>query len=216
MNPLSRLIAVFLFFAPLSPALAQAYNPVIDVLHYDFSLQLNDDNNSILGSAAVTVQFRENAQECSLDLTEKNSAGKGMTVLSVKENGQPVRFSQDSQHLILHTAAKTGGEHTYTIRYEGIPADGLIISNNKYGHRGFFGDNWPNRAHNWLPCIDHPSDKATLDFRITAPDHYRVVANGALQEEKDLPGHLRLTHWKELKPLSPKIMVIGVAGFAID
>lgn len=216
MNPLSRLIAIFLFFNPLSHALAQAYNPVIDVLHYDFSLRLNDDNNSILGSAAITIQFKENAPECALDLTEKNSTGKGIAVLSVKENDHPIRFSQDSQHLIIHATAKAGDRHTYTIRYEGIPADGLIISNNKYGHRGFFGDNWPNRAHNWLPCIDHPSDKATVDFRITAPDHYRVVANGALQEEKDLPGHLRLTHWKESEPLSPKIMVIGVADFAID
>jgi aminopeptidase N len=216
MNQLSRLVAAFLLFAPLSPARAQVYNPVIDVQHYDFSLTLNDSTNNIRGEAAIAVQFKEDAREFALDLTEKNSAGKGMTVLSVKEGSQKVRFSQDSQHVVLHTGGKAGARHTYTIRYEGIPADGLIIANNKYGHRGFFGDNWPNRAHNWLPCIDHPSDKATVDFRITAPDHYQVVANGALQEEKSLSDHLKLTHWKESVPLSPKIMVIGVAGFAID
>lgn len=215
MHPISRLVAFFLFFLSFSPAVAQLYNPLIDVQHYDFSLALNDDNNSIRGTAVITVLFRETTPQFKLDLTEKNGTGKGMTVLSVSEP-LPVSFSQDSTHLLLQTGGTAGTRHTYTIRYEGIPADGLVISNNRYGHRGFFGDNWPNRAHNWLPCVDDPSDKATLDWRITAPDHYQVVANGALQEEKSLPNHQKLTHWKEAQPLSPKIMVIGVAEFAID
>jgi aminopeptidase N len=195
---------------------SQAYNPSIDVQHYDFSLEVSDSNNSIRGQAAVTVLFKENAPGFSLDLTRKNEEGKGMTVNTVTEKGKGIRFSQNNTRLLLHTTVKTGESHTYTIVYEGQPADGLIISNNKFGSRGFFGDNWPDRAHNWLPCVDHPSDKATLDFRIIAPDHYTVVANGALQEEKNLPGHKKLTHWNESAPLSPKVMVIGVADFAVD
>ncbi len=209
-----------LFFAVLllssSRLLAQSYNPAIDVQHYDFSLDLTDSNNTIHGDAVITLQFKEPVTEFPLDLTARNSAGKGMTVTAVKEGAKNIRFTQNEQQLILHTAGAPGADHTYTIRYNGIPADGLIISNNKFDRRGFFGDNWPNRAHNWLPCVDHPSDKATVEFRITAPDHYTVVANGALQEEKPLPHHLKLTHWKESSPLSPKIMVIGVADFAVD
>jgi aminopeptidase N len=216
MHPFSRLTVLFLFFLPLTHSSAQLYNPVIDVQHYDFSLALNDDSNSIRGTAVITVLFRTGAPQFLLDLTARNSTGKGMTVLSVSENNQPVPFSQDSSHLTLQTPATNGSQHRYTIRYEGIPADGLKIGENKYKHRGFFGDNWPNRAHNWLPCVDDPSDKATLDWRITAPDHYQVVANGALQEERALPNHLKLTHWKESAPLSPKVMVISVAGFAVD
>jgi aminopeptidase N len=214
--PLSLLTAFFIFFAPFPHALAQVYNPVIDVQHYDFSLRLNDENNIIRGDAAITVEFRADARQFELDLKGKNATGKGMTVLSVKEGGQPIQYTQDSDHLVLLAGGKTGDQHTYSVSYEGIPAGGLVISKNKFGHRGFFGDNWPNRAHNWLPCVDHPSDKATLDWHITAPDHYQVVANGALQEETPLPGHLKRTHWKESAPLSPKIMVIGVADFAID
>jgi aminopeptidase N len=217
MHRSSRLLfTMIIVIVAISTAPAQVYNPVIDVRHYDFSIALNDDNNSIRGTAIVTLSFSQPAAQFALDLTAKNAAGKGMTVLSVSEDRRPVTFTQDSTHLILQTGGSPGSQHSYTIRYEGIPADGLIISNNKFGKRGFFGDNWPNRAHNWLPCVDHPSDKATLDFRITAPDHYKVVANGALQEEKDLPNHFRLTHWKESVPLAPKIMVIGVADFAVD
>ncbi len=197
-------------------ALGQIYNPRIDVEHYTFALQVNDESNVIKGNATVSVLFKENAPTFSLDLVRKNEEGKGMTVTEVKEGARPLRFSQNSETLIIFSAAKTGSRHSYTIVYTGIPRDGLIISNNKFGKRGFFGDNWPNRAHNWLPCVDHPSDKATVDFEITAPDHYKVVANGSLQEEKALPGHLQLTRWKEAVPLSPKVMVVGIAEFAVD
>ena len=72
-----------------------------------------------------------------------------------------------------------------------VPADGLIIDTNKFAHRTFFADNWPNRAHNWIPCNDHPADKASVEFIVTAPDHYQVIANGILNEETNLPNHLK-------------------------
>ncbi|HEY1212321.1 MAG TPA: hypothetical protein VGE93_01690, partial [Bryobacteraceae bacterium] len=180
-----------------------AQNKTIDVRHYDFQLQLNDSNNLIHGVATVTLEFKENAPQFHLDLTKKNAEGKGMTVTKVSENNTPVKFTQESERLVIHSAGTNGSEHTYSIFYEGIPADGLIISNNKFGRRGFFGDNWPNRAHNWLPCVDHPSDKATVSFDITAPDHYTVVANGALKNEQALENHRKLTQWVESQPLSP-------------
>jgi len=195
---------------------AQPYNNTIDVQHYDFSLDLNDSNNVIRGQAAVTVLFRSDAAGFQLDLARKNEAGKGMVVNKISENGGGIRFTQNTGELLFHVSARAGETHTYTIFYEGIPADGLIISRNKFGNRGFFGDNWPNRAHNWLPCVDHPSDKATLDWRITAPQHYTVVANGALKEETMVADSRKLTHWQESVPLAPKVMMIGVSDFAVD
>jgi len=208
------LLAVLLLSG--SRLLAQSYNPAIDVQHYDFLLNLNDSNNVIHGVASVNLEFSKAVDQFALDLTQRSAGGKGMTVTSVSENGNKLSFTQDSEHLFIHTHGAPGHKHTYIIVYSGIPADGLIISNNKFGKRGFFGDNWPNRAHNWLPCVDDPSDKATLDFRIVAPDHYTVVANGALEKETALSGHRKMTIWKESEPLAPKIMVIGVADFAVD
>ena len=57
-------------------------------------------------------------------------------------------------------------------------------SPNAHGDRGIFSDNWPNLAHQWLPIIDHPYDKATSEFIITAPSKYQVAANGLLQEDR--------------------------------
>ncbi|WP_459062826.1 M1 family metallopeptidase [Flavitalea flava] len=196
------------------------YVQPVDVQHYGFSLHLNDSNNRIRGVATINLQFTKETRHFSLDLAGPNNAGKGMRVRGVREKGRVLHFSQGSRVLIIYPDParpnRSGSTHTYTIAYDGIPADGLIISNNKFGHRGFFGDNWPDRAHNWLPCIDHPSDKATVDFTVTAPDHYQVVSNGLKEKETLLPGHFKTTRWKERVPLPTKVMVIGVADFAVD
>ena len=94
------------------------------------------------------------------------------------------------------------------------PADGLTIGTNRHGDRTFFADNWPNRAHHWLPVVDHPSDKALVSFAVTAPAHYQVVATGAFVEAVDLDGGRRRTEWRSRAPVATKVMAIGVARFA--
>ncbi|SDQ01531.1 Peptidase family M1 [Mucilaginibacter sp. OK268] len=195
---------------------AQIPGAIIDVQHYNFALQLNDIDNNIKGQATVDVKFLKNTSTFNLDLVKKNTEGKGMLVSSVTEKGKKLKFTQDSATVKIYTNAKTSSLHSYKISYTGVPADGLIISTNNFGHRTFFGDNWPNRAHNWLPCVDVPADKASVDFVVTAPDHYQVISNGLKIKEQQLPNHLKLTHWHEAVVLPTKVMVIGVAAFAID
>jgi aminopeptidase N len=191
-------------------------NPALDVQHYRFAIELNDSNNIIKGEAQITIKFLQDVNEVKLDLIQKRSDGKGMVVMNVKENENGASFSQDSQHIVINAAAKKGEAHVYSIIYEGEPADGLIISKNKFGRRTFFSDNWPNRAHNWLPCNDHPSDKASVEFIVTAPDHYQVISNGLKIEETNLQNHLKLTHWKEDVLLPVKILALGIADFAMN
>ena len=78
-----------------------------------------------------------------------------------------------------------------------------------------FSENWPNHARQWLPMIDHPYDKATGEFIVTAPAHYQVVANGLLVEELDLPDGVRRTHWKQSVPIASWLYALGVARFAV-
>jgi len=210
----SRYLLICLLFC--FSAKAQTGFPNIDVQHYRFAIQLNDANDTIKGQAKVRVKFLKDVNSFQLNLVKTNREGKGMLVSGVTEGDKQLAFSQDSDVVNISAAAKSKSTHSYTIIYRGVPADGLIISKNEFGHRTFFGDNWANRAHNWLPCADYPADKAQVDFIVTAPDHYQVVANGLKIEETVLPNHLKLTHWKETAQLPTKVMVIGVAEFAID
>jgi len=188
----------------------------IDVQQYKFSIQLNDQNDEIKGQAEIKVNFLKSDAAFTLDLINKDANGIGMTVLSVKENNQLLKFRQDSSKVWITPKTKTAGVYTFIISYAGTPSNGLVIAKNMYGKRTFFGDNWPNRAKYWLPCNDHPSDKAPVEFIVTAPDHYQVIANGLKIKESALPNHLKITHWREEVSLPTKVMVIGVADFAIE
>ncbi|MEO9022886.1 MAG: M1 family metallopeptidase [Ginsengibacter sp.] len=212
---LKRCLSTFVGVVSVSFLFAQMPSNGLDVKHYLFSITLNDSNNVIQGEATITTAFIKEEDHVLFDLVNRNNEGKGMMVKSVKKMGIAVNFIQDSQHLIIDDKGTPAKENTYMISYEGVPADGLIISNTKYGQRSFFADNWPNRAHNWIPCNDHLSDKATVEFMVTAPDRYQVVSNGRLVEETSLPGNLKFTYWKEEVPLPPKVMVIGVTAFAM-
>jgi len=211
-----RLFYTFFLLLLVSSAKAQTIFPNIDVQHYTFAITLNDNDNRISGKATIEIKFLSDVAQFKLNLVKKNNSGKGMLVTEITEGNKKLKFSQDDDVVSIISAAKKLSKHSYTISYSGVPADGLIISQNKFGHRTFFGDNWPNRAHNWLPCADYPSDKASVDFIVTAPDHYQVVANGVKVLETTMPNHTKLTHWTESAPLAPKVMVIGVADFAIQ
>lgn len=193
----------------------------IDVLHYRFHIALNDQNDTIYGAAHIRLVVNKKTPEIALDLTAKKPGGKGMLITALVENEKNVypgpSFRHTGEKILINAAAcKAGDTVTFTVNYKGIPDDGLIISKNKYGHRTFFADNWPDRGHHWLPCHDHPADKASVEFIVTAPDHYQVVANGIRVEETNDGNGFRTTKYREDVPLPPKIMVIGVADFAVN
>jgi aminopeptidase N len=190
-------------------------NEAVDIKRYIFRLELNDTTNRIAGQATVKFVVKKALRDIELDLIEE-SQHTGMQVDEVRMNNRQLIYNHRSGRLkILFPAElQAGQEAEVTIRYAGIPADGLIISKNRYGERTFFADNWPDRARHWLPCIDHPYDKSAVEFIVIAPLHYQVVANGIRVEESYLSPNQKLTHWREEVDLPTKVMVIGVARFA--
>lgn len=188
----------------------------LDILHYRFEIQLNDSSNKINGITHAKIKFKKDLNQFELDLIKQDESGKGMKVLAVVENGRPVAFEHKVNKLAIKHKANKGDLIIFTIVYEGIPKTGLIIAKNKYGDRTFFGDNYPDRGQNWLPIVDHPSDKATVEWVVTAPSHYQVIGNGKLVERSYINENLTLTNWKTDVELPTKVMVIGAARFAIQ
>jgi aminopeptidase N len=192
----------------------------VDIRNYIFKVELTDDASLISAEAEIDVLFRaEGIAELFLDLIGRSADGKtGMTVSAVKAENQVLAFKHANNRLQINlgTVSKGGERRRILVVYSGVPADGLVIGPNKNGERVFFGDNFPDRCRHWLPTIDHPYDKATCDFVITAPEAYQVVANGSLVETTSLPGNRRLTHYRESVPIATYCMVIGVARFAVE
>ncbi len=188
----------------------------IDVLHYVFKLDLADDSDVIAGEATVEVHFvADGTTSLSLDLASPSS-DKGMNVVRVTSSGKPCPHTHKESRLrlSLESAPKAGERRSFTVSYRGVPRAGLRIGKNRHGERTFFSDNWPDNARQWLPTVDHPYDKATSEFVVTAPARYQVISNGLLQEERDLGNGRRLTHWKQSVPIASWLNAIGVAEFA--
>lgn len=197
-----------------SSMFASAQPSSIDVQHYQFQITLTDASDTIEGITTLYIKFLKPTEEFNIDL--KNIVrGKGMKVSHITGT-KNFTHANDKINIVPDRKQNAGDSAQFTISYKGIPADGLIISKNKYGKRTFFSDNWPNRAHNWLPCVDDVADKASVEFEITAPVHYQVVSNGMQTEETNLPSKMKLTKWNEVIPLPTKVMVIGVAEFAVQ
>jgi aminopeptidase N len=212
---LLNLVILFLFLPLKSQNHSERFE-AIDVLSYRFEIDLNDTTYMIRGIADIDIAFRKDVDHFQLDLSCISEDSSGMKVEQITEDGRVATFlHQENQITLTIPRASKGEQRHYRIIYHGIPTDGLIISKNKFGDRTFFGDNWPNRGHHWLPLVDHPSDKAVVEFIVMAPDHYGIISVGKNLSEERADDRVT-SHWKTLVPLSTKLMVIGVSPFAVQ
>ncbi len=231
-SPLSQAIraSVLLALLPLllnaqAPAAVRNYEPGIDAQHYTFSVVIPDSGGTV--SVNTTMVFRRTGATDSLHLDLERAMQVGHVLL----DAHAVPFVRDDHgiRIALPTwdpacaARRQPGAGapdpcvaSVSVDAAGAPADGLIITHDPAGHWLYFADHWPNRARNWLPTIDHPSDKATVEWRVQAPSSLRVVGNGRRISEDPQPNAAgrSTTVWHSDIPVPPYLMTIAVAPMA--
>ena len=224
MNKYKFSIVFILYLLTAIPNVFADHYPIdkrIDIRNYQFNITVSDKSNEIDATAFITVYFNQSGvKQFRLDLINKtmSGGGKGMVVDAISALDKNISYTHNNNALLINLdqPSITGKEITFQIKYHGEPADGLHIGPTKYGDRSFFSDNWPNKARNWLPLIDHPSDKATCEFIIRAPLHYKVVSNGLLIEESIINDSTKITDWKESAPIASWLYTLGIANFAVQ
>ena len=191
----------------------------VDIENYRFELTLSDETDVVVGRTTVSLRFTNSGvAELPLDLIGLREDGLGMTVHGASSAGVDLEWVHEDDLLTITLAepGRAGVRMDVEVAYSGVPASGLVAGPNRYGDRTFFSDNWPNRARNWLPTIDHPYDKAMNEMVVTAPAHYQVVSNGVVVEKTDRGDGTRTTHWKNSVPIATWLYVLGVAEFAVQ
>lgn len=186
--------------------------PGIDILHYDFDLSFGGSGalDSIDMNERVRVRRAVTADTLVLDLLAP------MQVRTVTMAGTAIDFVRDSTTVRIPLPRSDRDTLEVTLRYGGRPRGGLVARKGADGHWTAFGDNYPDRARNWLATVDDPSDKATVDWTIRHPAGTRAIANGALVEDSPDPSDGTIvTRWHEGRPLYTAVMVVGVAPFAV-
>jgi aminopeptidase len=149
------------------------------VTHYDLDLDYKMSSNRLQGVATLTVIAHEPLSKFSLDLV-------GLTVAKVTATGARVsRFVQTARKLKIELSEPIdqGEIFTISIKYGGNPSpmpspwgevgweelsEGILVAGQPCG------------AATWFPCSDHPRNKATYRFAVSADSPFYVVANGRL------------------------------------
>lgn len=208
------LVLALLLLSICALALAERRERVVDAwrpIHFDVSLKFDDQLTEL-----IQAETKISIQVMKAPLTVIDLDFGQMTVDSVKVMDTPARFEQGNGQLRvqLPRAANRDGVLTITVTYHGRPADGLILMTDKAGKPSATGDNWPDRVHHWIPCLDHPSAKATVNFNVTAPARDLVVANGQLTATRVNADTTRTWTYREAHPIPPYCMVIAVGEYA--
>ncbi len=191
------------------PQIPHAY----DALHYRFDLQIAVSGDSIIAHAQETVvSLADTLSVYPVHLV-------GLTVDSVLVNGQIRSFSRPDSTLLIDLGGQIPAGDTFVVDifYRGHPQQGggvfgggLSISSTLV-----YADNEPFGIKRWLPILDDPSEKATVDFWITVPEGFKVVANGTLIDSS-LSGSWWTYHWAESYPISPYLIVLaGSPNYAV-
>src|SRR3989454_7028495 len=180
-------------------------------LNYDVSLTLNDQLTAITSARAeiAILSLKDTLSQIDLDFGE-------LAVDSVTVNSEATRFERPPGllNINLSKAASRNTRLVVVVSYHGTPKDGLILTTDKAGKPSAVGDNWPNRLHHWVPCLDHPSAKATVNFTVTAPARDLVVANGRLDRVETVSDTTKTWKYIESVAIPPYCMIIAAGEFA--
>jgi aminopeptidase N len=180
-------------------------------LHFDIKLAFDSSLAQINSATAdVTVLIRQN------NVTKIDFDFGTMPVSAVTVDNVAARFAQTGEKLdvFLTQAPEENQKINISVTYSGKPQDGLILTKDRDGNPSAVGDNWADRVHHWIPCLDHPSAKASVRFTVTAASNNVVVANGILETSRNNPDTTKTWVFNESKPVSPYNMVVAVGQFA--
>lgn len=193
---------------------ADTLRPRHDAIHHDVTIVVGDTGSHILGMMQTTWVLRS-AEPVEVQL---DSSFRVIRVLTDGEGDTRmgrISFALTPGGGVYIPHQKGAGDtlHT-TIRYHGPVRQGLVFGIDPRGRRTVFADNWPDRAHHWLPLEDHPSDKATVTFHVEAPPDMQVVANGVRWKVDTLPRGRTVWHFNMRQRIPSYGMVIGAGRLA--
>ncbi|WP_033291104.1 M1 family metallopeptidase [Amycolatopsis jejuensis] len=189
--------------APGTPGVGDPYYPKAgnggtDVLHYDIRLTYQPATDLLSGTTTLLLTATQDLSRFDLDFALKAS--------NVLVDNRPAQFTnQNGDGELVITPAKPlakGQTATVVVSYADTPSTAKIGTLNgwKKGSFGALGIDEPQSAQWWFPSNDHPTDRATYDVSIEAPDGLAALSNGSLvRKTKSRAGWTRWK-WRSTQP----------------
>ncbi|MCF3123933.1 M1 family metallopeptidase [Streptomyces arenae] len=193
---------------PLYPTLG---NGGYDVRHYDLSF----DFTPVTYDFAATMRIRARATQ---DLSSFNLDVDSLAVDRVTVNGTPATWAigpgKTGQELTVTPARPLRDHRSFDVEvtYHGNGRTKPVgLSGWRYmSDGGFASAAQASRADTFAPVNDHPSDKATWTFHLTAPHGWTPAANGNLTGRRAAPGAKETWDFSLKSPMAPELLGISV------
>ncbi len=209
---------------PAAAGLGDPYYPLAgnrgyDVQHYTIELTAAPDPSTIAGTTTIEALASDALASFNLDFL-------GLDISAVTVDGAAATFSRNGQELTVTPATPitAGAPFSVAVTYAGqpqlYPDPGLALQQVTLGWKewspGYFAAvGQPDGAMAWFPSNNHPSDKATYTFRITADDPNLVAANGVLQEVIPVDADTKTYVWEMAQPMASELALVAIGPFEL-
>lgn len=187
-----------------------------DVQEYDLELDWDPDAAMLRGVTTISALATQDLSSFNLELTgfEVDEVTVDLLVASVDR-------VDDELTITPADVLVDGDEFTVVVAYAGTPRDNPFVAgevaepsgwHTRDGFSYVVGE--PLSASTFHPVNDHPSDKASFVYRITAPSDLTVAANGTL-ESTDAGDATTTWTFRQPDPQTTYLTTILVGDFVV-
>ena len=187
-----------------------------DALHYDVDLRYatSAPTQPIDGTVTMVARATQWLSRFDLDFA-------GASVGAVAVNGQRASFRRVAGELVITPRQSIHNGDTFLVTVSHYVAVPTAPDNSDFSTEAFFYTpdgsataGQPNFANYFLPSNDHPSDKATFDFRFDVPAGETAVANGVLAAKWTSAGR---GHWVyvQRQPMATELVQLAVGNYDV-
>ena len=217
------------FFSKTDP-LSNPQQP-FDVLHYDATLDFTTAPEKTMSGVCTVTLIWKSTKADPTPLFTFNLRDLSIDSVYYGQDRDPVThstFGDPSDATYRHVAPPSvipnqGDTGTFTIYYSGTMTDefgsgrwgGVSSSSGVLYAMGVgFLNNYVSTTQHWLPCYDHPSDKATFTGRFLVKPGMTVASNGLLVEKVPQDDGNILHVWNHIHPAATYLLTFAVAPYA--
>lgn len=197
------------------PSYPEMGNGGYDALHYAVELAVDPATGAVEAAIDLRARALENLEAFNLDY-------RGPALSGLWVNGAEASIEQLGSELVVtpERVLPAGAEFELRATYSGVPEaihDPAVPAFPIGWLRrdsGIYAVSEPSGTTSWMPCNDHPRDKATWSFALRVPSDWMAAANGLLVERKEL-GEETLYRFEASDPMATYLATVCFARFDV-
>jgi hypothetical protein len=172
-----------------------------DASHYAVTLDLDVTDGTITGKERIELTMRAAAAVLVLDI--------GALALIRCEAAARDSFPAECAAVDRHPAGAgaRGRRRALDIAYHGAPRTGLtLLAEERPGYTTF-------STSQWMPAVDAPADRATLDLEVSMPAGWRAAGSGREVERRSRDGRA-VYRWRQTRETASFLFGFVAGNFA--